>query len=204
VQGDITGDVSLADWGKAYLKAKHNKPGNVFCTPAHRIDRPVSGLVVMARTSKALTRMNALFANREVQKTYWALTKRQPKKTEDTLTGYIFKDRDTNTVMHSLHEKKEAKPVELSYFWKGESSGFHLLEVHPKTGRSHQIRVQLANIKCEILGDTKYGYKGAAYPGRIYLHSRSVSFIHPVRKEKITLTAKIPYDDVWKHFDQLR
>ena len=200
VQGDSTGDETLADKVKQYIKDKYNKPGAVFLGVVHRLDRPVSGAVVFARTSKALERMNLLFRDRQVQKTYWALVKNRPPQTQDTLVHWLKKDTQINKATAFNKELKGTKQAELSYKLVGRIADYYLLEVTPTTGRPHQIRVQLAKIGCPILGDLKYGAGKANKDGNIHLHSREVEFLHPVKKTTLRVTAKVPRDDVWQLF----
>lgn len=200
VQGDETGDVPLVELGKNYIKKKYNKPGEVFLGVVHRLDRPVSGVVVLARTSKALERMNALFRHRETLKTYWAMVKQKPKKETDTLIHWIAKNEITNKVNVFASETKEAQRAELTYQLIQERDGFFLLEVTPLTGRPHQIRAQLASIGCPIVGDLKYGYPQPNTDKSICLHALRLEFIHPVKKEKISIEADLPDDGYWKLF----
>ena len=203
VQGDKTGDRPLVDIVKDWIKEKYAKPGNVFCGVVHRLDRPVSGLVIFAKTSKALTRMNEMFRNGEVHKTYWAISRNQPPKHEDTLTHYITTTERNNKSYASLTPKKDAKEARLAYRYIAASDRYHLLEVNLMTGRKHQIRVQLAAIGCVIKGDLKYGAKRSNQGGGISLHSRSVEFIHPVRKEPIKIVAPVPVGDaLWSFFEE--
>ncbi len=200
VQGDSTGDETLADQVKTYIKDKYNKPGEVFLGVVHRLDRPVSGAVVFARTSKALERMNALFRDRQVQKVYWAIVKERPPQTQDTLIHWLRKDRKSNKTTAFNKETKGAKNAELSYKLIGRIAEYYLLEVTPVTGRPHQIRAQLAKTGCSILGDLKYGASKANREGSIHLHSREVAFLHPVKKTELRITARVPEDNIWKLF----
>lgn len=204
VQGDITGDRSLLDEVKAYVKEKYNKPGDVFMGLIHRLDRPVSGVVIFARTSKALTRMNKLFQDKEMKKKYWAITATRPDPLSGHLTHYLLKDTTINKTKafdRLSNKAKKAKKSELEYFLKAGLSGHHLIEVNPLTGRPHQIRVQLAKIGCPIRGDLKYGFEEPNKNGSIHLHCREMSFIHPVKKEAVTITAEVPKDQIWRLFD---
>ncbi len=199
VQGDKTGDKPLVDILKDWIKEKYAKPGNVFCGVVHRLDRPVSGLVVFAKTSKALSRMNDMFRNGEVKKTYWAITRNTPPKQEDTLTHYITSIERNNKSYASLTPKKDAKEARLSYRHIASSERYHLLEVNLMTGRKHQIRVQLSAIGCTIKGDLKYGDKRSNPNGSISLMARHIEFIHPVSGKQISVTAPVPADDnLWQ------
>ena len=198
VQGDKTGDTPLSDIVKAYLKAKYNKPGNVFCGVTHRLDRPTSGVVVFAKTSKALSRLNEMFRNGEVDKTYWAIVKKRPQKEEDTLTHYLIKNEKTNKSIAYDTEKPKTKKAVLHYKLIASSDNYYLLEVDLETGRHHQIRSQLAKIGSPIKGDLKYGAERSNPDGSISLHARSISFIHPVSKEKIEVAAPVPEDNLWQ------
>ena len=205
VHADITEDTTLEDFVKEYIKLRYNKPGDVFLGVIHRIDRPVSGLVIFARTSKALTRMNKLFKDRQIEKTYWAITRQRPDLSKNTLVHYIAKDKTKNKATAYIELSNRAKSVnakrsELSYDILAGVNNRNLLEIKPKTGRPHQIRVQLAKINCAIVGDIKYGYPQPNHDGSISLHSRSLSFIHPVKKEPILIKANPPETQEWKQF----
>lgn len=200
VQGDKTGDTPLSELVKHYLKEKYNKPGNVFIGVTHRLDRPVSGLVVFAKTSKALARLNEMFKNGDVHKTYWAIVKNCPQETEATLEHYLVRNEKQNKSYAYDREKPEAKKAILHYKLIGHSENYFLLEVDLKTGRHHQIRCQLAKIGCPIKGDLKYGFPRSNPDGSICLHARRVSFIHPVSKELIELEAPLPEGNLWKGF----
>lgn len=204
VQGDETGDTPLSEYVKLYIKDRYNKPGDVFLGTIHRLDRPVSGVVIFARTSKGLTRMNRIFQERKIEKTYWAITGERPDPLEDKLVHYIDKDRERN-VAHAYHKprNKHAKKGELSYVFKAGLGDHFMLEVKPKTGRPHQIRVQLARINCPIRGDIKYGFPNPNPDGSIHLHCRSLSFEHPVKKEPVTITADPPEEVIWDLFAHL-
>lgn len=200
VQGDVTGDVPLVELCKAYIKGKYKKPGEVFLGVVHRLDRPVSGVVVLARTSKALERMNALFREKETTKTYWAIVKNRPPQPEDVLVHWLVKDEKKNKTKAFKKETSGALHSELSYRVIGSAEGHWLLQVNPLTGRSHQIRVQLASMGCVIKGDVKYGDDHPNEDGSIYLHARSLSFIHPVKREPVTFEAPVPLMGMWKYF----
>ncbi|HYF67444.1 MAG TPA: RluA family pseudouridine synthase [Ohtaekwangia sp.] len=203
VQGDATGDVPLVELCKMYIKEKYKKPGEVFLGVVHRVDRPVTGVVVLARTSKALERMNALFRERETKKTYWALVTKKPVNAEGTLVHWLQKDEKKNKTTAYRHETTGALRSELSYRLIGVSAGLWLLEVNPITGRSHQIRVQLASMGCVIMGDVKYGDKQPNEDGSVCLHARQLEFIHPVKKEKLQIEAALPSGGWWKSFAHL-
>ncbi len=200
VQGDKTGDVPLVEHGKAYIKKKYQKPGDVFLGVVHRLDRPVSGVVVLARTSKALGRMNELFRQNDVKKTYWALTHERPTELEASLRHWLVKDAKRNIAKAHNKPSKGGKESVLYYKLLAETNGICLLEVYPETGRPHQIRVQLAKIGCPIRGDVKYGFEKPNQDGNINLHARCLKFVHPVKKEPLTLYAKLPNDEFWHFF----
>ncbi|MCM1138252.1 MAG: RluA family pseudouridine synthase [Muribaculum sp.] len=203
VQGDKTGDTPLVEIIKLWLKEKYNKPGNVFCGVVHRLDRPVGGLVVFAKTSKALTRLNDMFRNGEVEKTYWALTRNRPPKEEDRLEHYITTTEQNNKSYASLKPKKNAKMAALTYKLLGASDRYNLIEVKLETGRKHQIRVQLAAIGCPIKGDLKYGDKRSNLDGSISLMAKKIRFIHPVSGNLIEVSAPLPKDNLWQNFKSL-
>ena len=185
VQGDRTGDTPLSEMVKLYIKFRYHKPGDVFLGLIHRLDRPVSGVLLFARTSKALSRMNKLFKERKVEKCYWAVSKTRPQPIEGQLQHYLLKDHKKNKSFALRQPGKKsqgAKLSKLNYKLLAELGGDHLIEVIPYTGRPHQIRVQLSSIGCPIIGDLKYGFPQANADGSIHLHSRSLSFIHPVKK----------------------
>ena len=198
VQGDKTGDRPLSDIVKDYIKEKYQKPGAVFLGVVHRLDRPVSGLVVFARTSKALTRLNKMFAEGEVHKTYWAITKNTPRDSEGTLTHWLVRNEKQNKSYAYTSEKPNSKKAILKYRMIGHSDNYTLLEVNLMTGRHHQIRCQLAAMGCPIKGDLKYGAPRSNHDGSISLMSRRVEFIHPVSKEKIVVEAPLPQDPLWQ------
>lgn len=202
VQGDKTGDKPLSETVKEYLKEKYNKPGNVFCGVTHRLDRPVSGIVIFAKTSKALSRLNDMFKNKEIKKTYWAIVKNTPKATEGTLTYYLVKNEKQNKSYAYKTEKPNSKLAVLHYKLKARSEKYNLLEIDLKTGRHHQIRCELAKIGCPIKGDLKYGFERSNPDGGISLHARHVSFIHPVSKELIEITAPLPEERLWKALEK--
>ena len=197
VQGDKTGDTPLSEIVKQWLKEKYNKPGNVFTGVIHRLDRPVSGAVVFAKTDKALGRMNALFREGEVKKTYWAIVKNRPPQTEGELVHYLVRNEKQNKSYANDNEKQGAQKAVLSYRLIAQSERYFLLEIDLKTGRHHQIRCQLAKMGCPVKGDLKYGFDRSNSDGGISLHAREISFIHPVSKEPITITAPVPDDKLW-------
>lgn len=202
VQGDKTGDTPLVDTVRQYVKEKHGKPGNVFCGVVHRLDRPVSGTVIFAKTSKALSRLNEMFRNGKVHKTYWALTRHLPTPTQSRLIHYITSTEKTNKSTAHLHPVSGAKEARLSYKYIKSTDSFHLVEIELETGRKHQIRVQLAAIGCPIRGDLKYGDRRSNPDGSISLHARHIEFIHPVSKLPISITAPVPqHDAAWKSLD---
>jgi 23S rRNA pseudouridine1911/1915/1917 synthase len=192
VQGDETGDIPLVELCKDYLKEKYKKPGNVFLGVVHRIDRPVSGVVVLAKTSKSLERMNKLFQTKEINKIYWALVKNKPAKQEDTLIHWLKKDGRKNFTTAYHKEVLDSKRSELKYEVMKQVGEFFLLQVRPLTGRPHQIRVQLSTIGSPIKGDVKYGFPSSNHDGSINLHARSINFKHPVTHEEITVSAELP------------
>lgn len=201
VQGDKTGDIPLSETVKQYLKEKYNKPGDVFIGVTHRLDRPVSGLVVFAKTSKALSRLNEMFRNGEVKKTYWAIVKQCPEQTEGELVHYLVRNEKQNKSYAYDKEVKNSKKAVLHYKLIGHSQNYYLLEVDLKTGRHHQIRCQLAKMRCSIKGDLKYGFPRSNPDGSICLHARMVQFVHPVSKEQIVLTAPLPEGNLWNGFE---
>jgi 23S rRNA pseudouridine1911/1915/1917 synthase len=197
VQGDKTGDKPLSEIVKEYIKEKYNKPGEVFLGVVHRLDRPTSGIVVFARTSKALTRMNELFSNRETQKTYWAVVKNKPLKSEDTLVHFIKRNEKNNTSKAHLKEVPDSKSAVLDYTIIKSLDNYFALEINLHTGRHHQIRAQLSAIGCPIKGDLKYGFDRSNSDGGIHLHARKLVFNHPVSKENLTILAATPDDLIW-------
>ena len=195
-QADKTGDAPLSDFVKAYIKKKYNKPGEVFLGTIHRLDRPTSGVVLYARTSKALTRMNEQFRNKEVQRTYWAVVDNPPPNTSGTLDNFLQKNEKQNKSY--VTKNKEGKHAILDYKLLRKLDNFFHLEIKPKTGRHHQIRVQLATIGCIIKGDLKYGAKRSNKDASIHLLAQKLEFVHPVTKEPISITAPVPKDSIWK------
>ena len=203
VQGDETGDTPLSDLVKAYIKEKYQKPGEVFLGVVHRIDRPVSGIVLFARTSKSLSRLNELFKTKEITKTYWAVVKKKPVSDSGTLTHYHLKDEKTRKARLFDKEVAHSKKCVLHYRWLASSDHYHLLEIQLETGRFHQIRAQLAKIGSPIKGDEKYGFERPNENTRsIHLHARKISFIHPVKNEPIVLTAPVPDEKIWQFFEK--
>lgn len=197
VQGDKTGDVPLSEVVKQYIKEKYSKPGNVYLGVVHRLDRPTSGIVVFAKTSKALPRLNKLFAEKEAKKRYWAVVKNIPEKTQDTLTHWMKRNPKQNKSYAHTKEVPESKKAILEYRLIKKLDNYFLLEIDLKTGRHHQIRSQLTAIGSPIKGDLKYGFDRSNKDGSIHLHARSLSFAHPVKKELLELTAPTPDDPVW-------
>ena len=200
VQGDKTGDEPLSEKVKTYIKKKYDKPGAVYLGVTHRLDRPVSGAILFARTSKALTRLNEMFLNKEIKKTYWAIVKNKPKKDSDTLNHYIVRDQKKNKSFAFDKEVKNSKLASLSYKLIASADNYYLLEVDLHTGRHHQIRCQLTKIGCPIKGDLKYGFPRSNPDGGISLHSRKINFIHPVKKDNIEIMATPPKDSLWNYF----
>jgi len=203
VQGDSTGDEPLDDVVRGYIKAKYKKPGDVFLGVVHRLDRPVSGCVIYARTSKALTRLSELFRTREVKKTYWAIVTEMPPLEEGILTHFIKKNEKQNKSYVFDRQVKESKAAELSYRIIGRSERFYLLEIDLHTGRHHQIRAQLSAAGCPVKGDLKYGSKRSNEGGGISLHARRISFIHPVKNEEVCVEAPIPNEKIWNLFKNI-
>lgn len=200
VQGDKTGDKPLSEMVKEYIKQKYHKPGNVFLGVVHRLDRPVSGLVVFARTGKALARLNEMFRMKEVHKTYWAIVGNCPPTEEGELVHWLVRNEKQNKSYAYDKEKPEAKKAILDYKLIGRSERYFLLEVDLKTGRHHQIRCQLAKMGCPIKGDLKYGSPRSNPDGSICLHARRVRFVHPVSKQEIDVTAPVPEGNLWHSF----
>lgn len=202
VQGDKTGDIPLSEIVKSYIKEKYHKPGDVYLGVVHRLDRPVSGAVIFARTSKALTRLNEMIRDRKIQKIYWAVSDQIPDKTSGHLVHYLRKNQKKNT-SYAYSEAAEGRlKAELKYHYRASSDRYHLLEIELLTGRHHQIRVQLAEVGCVIKGDLKYGARRSNKNASIHLHARKVSFIHPVKNEPIEVVAPVPDDKVWKYFEE--
>lgn len=197
VQGDKTGDLPLSEVVKQYLKKKYNKPGNVYLGVAHRLDRPTSGLVVFSKTSKALPRLNKIFAEKEAQKTYWAIVKNPPKKQSGRLVHWLKRNTKQNKSYAHSKEVKESKKAILDYSIVQKLNNYRLLEIDLLTGRHHQIRAQLSAIGCPIKGDLKYGFDRSNPDGSIHLHARRLSFVHPVKKEPVELLAQTPDEVLW-------
>lgn len=198
VQGDKTGDKPLSEVVKSYLKEKYNKEGNVYLGVVHRLDRPTTGIVLFSKTSKALPRLNKLFAEKKAKKTYWALVKNQPPKTEDTLINWLKKNPKNNKSTAHTKEVDGSKKAILHYKVIKKLDNFYLLEIDLETGRHHQIRTQLSKIGCSIKGDLKYGFDRSNKDASISLHSRTLRFMHPVKKEEVIITAPLPIDPLWK------
>jgi len=197
VQGDKTGDKPLSEIVKEYIKDKYNKPGEVFLGVVHRLDRPTTGIVVFAKTSKALERLNKMFSERETNKTYWAVVKNKPLKNEDNLIHFLKRNEKNNTSKAHLKEVPESKKASLDYKIIKELNNYFALEINLHTGRHHQIRAQLQAIGCPIKGDLKYGFDRSNPDGGIHLHARKLAFIHPVSKEQIEIIAPTPSDAIW-------
>lgn len=202
VQGDKTGDTPMSEDVKQYLKAKYNKPGNVFAGVTHRIDRPVSGIVLFAKTGKALERLNQMFQEKKIKKTYLAVSRFQPEKEKGTLVHYLVKNQKNNKSYAHDNEVNRSLRSELNYELMSKSDRYFLIKVEPKTGRHHQIRVQLSKMGCVITGDVKYGDKRANEDLSICLHAYKIEFTHPVSKEEITITAPLPDFKYWNAFRQ--
>ena len=198
VQGDKTGDQPLSEMLKAWLKKKYAKPGNVFIGVAHRLDRPVSGVVLFAKTSKALARLNTRFRDGKVKKTYWAIVKNRPPKDEDEVVNWLVRNENQNKSFAFDNERPGAKKAILHYRLVAASDRYFLLEIDLKTGRHHQIRCQLAHLGCPIRGDLKYGYPRSNRDGGISLHARSASFVHPVSQLPVQIVAPVPDDPLWR------
>lgn len=197
VQGDKTGDKPLSEVVKDYLAQKYNKTGNVYLGVVHRLDRPTTGIIIFSKTSKALPRLNKLFADKEAKKTYWAVVKNKPQKVSDTLIHWLKKNPKNNKSTPYAKEIKDSKKAILHYKTLKSLDNYHLLEVNLETGRHHQIRTQLASIGSPIKGDLKYGFNRSNTDASIHLHARHISFIHPVKKEPISITAPLPKDAIW-------
>lgn len=198
VQGDKTGDKPLSEVVKAYLKEKHNKPGNVYLGVVHRLDRPTSGIVLFSKTSKALPRLNKLFQQKDAKKTYWAVVKNRPPKDQDILVHYLKRNPKQNKSFAHKNEVPDSKKAILEYRILKELDNYFLLEVDLKTGRHHQIRSQLSAIGCPIKGDLKYGFDRSNKDAGIHLHARKLEFIHPVKKEPIIVIAEVPDESLWQ------
>jgi 23S rRNA pseudouridine1911/1915/1917 synthase len=198
VQGDKTGDKPLSDVVKSYIKEKYNKPGDVYLGVVHRLDRPTTGVVLFSKTSKALSRLNKMFANHETSKTYWAVVKNNPPKEKDRLVHYLKRNPKQNKSYAHKHEVPDSKKAILEYTLKFRLNNYNLLEVNLLTGRHHQIRSQLSSIECPIKGDLKYGADRSNPDGSIHLHARFLTIQHPVKKEPITFKAPLPEDAIWK------
>jgi 23S rRNA pseudouridine1911/1915/1917 synthase len=203
VQGDKTGDKPLSEVVKEYIKDKYDKPGEVFLGVVHRLDRPTSGIVVFARTSKALTRLNELFRNRETAKTYWAIVKNKPSKNEDNLVHFLKRNEKNNTSKAHIKEVPDSKVASLDYKIIKELNNYFALEINLHTGRHHQIRAQLSAIGSPIKGDLKYGFDRSNPDGGIHLHARKLAFIHPVTKENIQIIAPSPDDIIWNTLNDI-
>lgn len=197
VQGDKTGDVPLSEVVKEYIKIKYNKPGNVYLGVVHRLDRPTSGIVVFAKTSKALPRLNKLFKEKDAKKTYWAIVKNAPPKQEDSLVHYMKRNPKQNKSYAHIKEVPDSKKAILEYRVLKHLNNYYLLEIDLHTGRHHQIRSQLASIGCPIKGDLKYGFDRSNKDASIHLHARKLIFTHPVKKEKLEIIAPPPKDPLW-------
>ncbi|MBR6495502.1 MAG: RNA pseudouridine synthase, partial [Rikenellaceae bacterium] len=203
VQADTSGDLALEDEIKAFIKVRDNKPGNVFLGVVHRIDRPVSGVILFAKSKKALVRMNEMMKKRELEKHYWAITENRPAELEALLVHQLMRDGKTNKSFVVATPRGDSKEARLRYKVLNISDRYTLLDVELMTGRHHQIRCQLSKIGCPIRGDLKYGAKRSMPDGSISLHSRSLTFTHPVRNESMTIVAPVPKDDnLWKYFEQ--
>ncbi|MCC7231625.1 MAG: RNA pseudouridine synthase [Bacteroidia bacterium] len=202
VQSDKTGDKPLVEIVKEYIGKKYNKPGNVFMGVVHRIDRPVSGIVIFSRTSKSLSRMNEIFREKKVNKGYWAIVRNRPSEAKGTLIHYLKRDPEKNKVKAFPSEEPGSQRSWLDYEVIGQSDNYYLLDVHPHTGRHHQIRAQLAAMGCPIKGDVKYGAERTNEGGLIHLHARTIRFLHPVKKENIEIQAEPPDETLWNYFKE--
>lgn len=201
VHSDKTGDVSLEEMVKHYLKTKYNKPGNVYCGLVHRLDRPVSGVVMFAKTEKALVRLNKMMKEHQIHKTYWAIVRNNNIKPQATLVNFLIRNEKQNKT-YVTKDTNKGKYAELDYEVLKKSDNYQLLKVNLKTGRHHQIRVQLSNIGCPIKGDLKYGFERSNKDASISLHARELEFLHPVKKEQIKIIAPLPKDSLWQWFDE--
>ncbi len=204
VQDDDTGDTPLDKLVNEYISEKYNKPNGAFLGVVHRLDRPVSGVILFARTSKALERINALFKSRNMHKTYWAITRNKPTPESGNLIHFLVKNSEKNVTKAHEKEVNGSQRSELNYQLIAEHNNYYLIEVNPITGRPHQIRVQLSTLGCPIVGDNKYGYPRGNKDKSICLHARRISFIHPVKKEQITIEAPIPEDNFWQQFSSFQ
>ena len=200
IQSDQTGDTTLAEKVKDYIKKKYKKPGEVFLGIIHRLDRPVGGVIIFAKTSKALTRMNELFREKKIKKEYWAIVEEKPPLEEEQLINWLKKNQDKNRSRAYEKEVKASKKAILSYQLVGRSKNYFYLKINPLTGRHHQIRVQLSFIGCRIKGDVKYGAKRTNKDEGIHLFAKSLSFVHPIKKEPLTISANPPIDPLWNEF----
>ncbi len=203
VQVDKTGDAPLFDKVKKYIKEKYDKPGEAFLGVVHRIDRPVSGIVLFARTGKALARLNEMFQKKEIKKTYWAVVKNKPPSDSGVLVNFLLRNEEKNRTKAFDKEVAHSKHSELEYILAASSDRYHLLIIHPKTGRHHQIRVQLSKIGCPIKGDLKYGFDRSNKDASIHLHARQIEFIHPVKKDLIVIKANPPDEVLWNSFRKI-
>lgn len=203
VQVDDTGDESLDDKVKKYIAAKYNKPNGAFLGVVHRLDRPVSGVILFAKTSKALERINAMFKDREMHKTYYAVVRNRPQQAEGNLVHWLVKNPQKNVTKAHDREVTGSQRAELNYKLVGELNGYYLIEVHPITGRPHQIRVQLSTLGCPIVGDNKYGYPRGSLRKSISLHARKLEFMHPIKKEPVLIIAPVPKDGFWERFEDM-
>jgi len=203
VQGDKTGDQPLSDKIKVFLKKKYNKPGNVFLGVVHRLDRPAGGVVLFAKTGKALSRLNEIIRERQIKKTYWAVVADPPPDTYGKLVHYLIKNQKRNMSFAYPEDGEGRSRAEMDYKVLGQSERYFLIEVDLLTGRHHQIRVQLSEIGCPIKGDLKYGSARSNKDGSIHLHARMIEFIHPIKKETVNISAPPPKDPVWDHFRDL-
>lgn len=204
VQADESGDESLDEKVKKYIAKKYNKPNGAFLGVMHRLDRPVSGVILFAKTSKALDRINRMFKNREMKKTYWAVVRKRPAADEGSLVHWLIKNPQKNVTKAYDHEVPGSQRSELNYRLLGELDGYFLIEVDPVTGRSHQIRVQLSMMNCPIVGDNKYGYPRGSLKRSICLHAIRLRFIHPVKKEAVDISAPLPRDGFWEKFGEFQ
>ena len=203
VQVDDTGDESLDEKVKKYIAKKYDKPNGAFLGVVHRLDRPVSGVILFAKTSKGLDRMNQLFKGREIQKTYYAVVRKRPEPSEGNLVHWLVKNPQKNVTKAHDHEVQGSQRSELNYKLAGELDGYYLIEVNPITGRPHQIRVQLSTLGTPIVGDNKYGYPRGSLKNSISLHARRLRFIHPIKKEPVEIVAPLPKDGFWEKFEGL-